>query len=75
MDKFKNLEQKIILNNENNDNQQNKIIQKEKEEDNEIIIEIEINKENEEKEIYILCDKNKLFEDNKYNEDYYRENN
>ena len=45
MDKSKNSEQKIILNNENNYKQKNKIIQKyenEKEEDNEIIIEIEI---------------------------------
>ena len=46
MDKFKNSDEKIILNNENYNNQQNQIIQNEyeneKEEDNEIIIELEI---------------------------------
>ena len=38
MDKSKNSEQKIILNNINEDIQQNKIIKNEKEEDNEIIL-------------------------------------
>ena len=46
MDKSKNSDEKIILNNENCNNQQNQIIQNEyeneKEEDNEIIIELEI---------------------------------
>ena len=55
--------------------QQNvKIIDNEKEEDNEIIIELEI-KNNNDKEINILCDKNQLIEDNKNNEKYYKENN
>ena len=46
MDRTKNSDQKIIINKEKYNNQQNKIIQKEneneKEEDNEIIIELEI---------------------------------
>ena len=42
---------------------------------NEIIIELKISDEEKEKEINILCDKNKLIEDNKINEDYYKENN
>ncbi len=46
MDKSKNSDEKTILNKKNYNNQQNQIIQKEfekeKEEDNEIIIELEI---------------------------------
>ena len=40
----------------------------------EIIIELEIkiSDEEKEKEIYILCDKSKLIEDNKLNEDFYK---
>ena len=55
------------LNNEKN----NKNIEEEK---NEIIIELEIkiSDEEKEKEIYILCDKNKLISDNKLNEDFYK---
>ena len=79
MDKSKNLENKIILNNDNFNNQQNKIIQNEneneKEEDNENIIELQLSNNGKEKEINILCDKDKLIKDNKENEDYYKENN
>ena len=96
MDQTKNSD-KVILNNENYNNQQNKIIQNkyenEKQEDNEIIIELEIDNdkksdyfENEifyyfynekandekEKEINILCDKEQLIDDNKFNETYYK---
>ena len=42
MDKSKNSDEKIILGDENFNNQQNQIIQNEEEEDNEIIIELEI---------------------------------
>ena len=76
MDKSKNSEQKM---NENNNNQQNEIFknesQYEKEVINEIIIELKISEEEKEKEIYILCDKNKLIKDNKRYEDYYKRNN
>ena len=75
MDKSKNSEQKIILNNENYNNQQNKIFKIEKEENNEIIIELEINNNKKENEINILCDKNQLIEDNKRNENFYKKNN
>ena len=80
MDKFKNSDEKIILNNDNYNNQQNQIIQNEyqneKEEDNEIIIELEIgNDKKYDEEINILCDKEQLNKDNKENEDYYKENN
>ena len=79
MVKSKNLEQKIIINQENNNNQQNKIVQyeyeNENEENDEIIIEIEISNKQKEKEIYILCNKNNFIEDNKSNENYYERNN
>ena len=79
MDKFKNSDEKIILNNDNYNNQQNQIIQNEyeneKEEDNEIIIELEIANNEKEKEINILCDKEQLIKDNKVNENYYKKNN
>ena len=84
MDKSKNADNKIILNNENYNNQQNKIIQNEneEEEDNEIIIEIEMAKDKifvdsdeEVKEINILCDKDQLIKDNKKVVDLYKENN
>ena len=80
MDKFKNSEQKINLNNDNYNNQQNEIYknesQYEKEVINEIIIELKISDDEEiEKEINILCDKDKLIEDNKRNKDFYKENN
>ena len=74
MDKFKNSDEKIVLNNENYNNQQNQIIQNEyenkKEEDNEIIIELqiandEISNDEEVKQINILCDKDQLIADNK----------
>ena len=79
MDKSKNLEEKKInlihenqnLQNKNNDNK----IQKEKIEDNEIIIELEIFNNENEKNINILCDKNQLIIDNKRNKNYYKENN
>ena len=79
MDKSKNLEQKINLNNDNYNNQQTKMFknksQYEKEVINEIIIELKISDVEKEKEINILCDKNKLIEDNKIYEDFYKENN
>ena len=63
----------------NNNNQQNKtlknLFQNKKEEDNEIIIELEMNNDENEKEINILCDKNKIIEDIEENTDYYEENN
>ena len=53
MDKTKNSDKKIILNKEKYNNQQNNIIQneyvKEKEEDNEIIIELQISNNEKEK--------------------------
>ena len=92
MDNSKNLDNKIILNNDNFNNQQNKIIQNEneneKEEDNEIIIELEItndekfddsddeiSNDEEVKKINILCDKERLINDIKENENYFKENN
>ena len=70
---------KIILNNENYNNQQNKIIQKEyeneKEEDNEIIIELQISNNEKEKEINILCDKEQLIDDNTSWKEFYKKNN
>ena len=79
MDKTKNSAQKIILNNENYNNQQNKIIknvsENEKEEDNEIIIELEISNNENENEINILCDKNELIEFIKISEDYFKKYN
>ena len=88
MDKSKISDEKIILNNENN-NKQNQIIQNEYqnevEEDNEIIIELEIgndkksdnydNKISNDGEINILCDKEQLIKDIKRNENYYKKNN
>ena len=50
-------------------------LQNEKDQINEIIIYFEIPDEKKEKEINILCDKNKLIEDNKRKEDYYKKNN
>ena len=68
--------QKINLNNEKYYNQKNTNIenesQYEKEVINEIIIELKISDEEIEKEINILCDKNKLIEDYKKYEDFYR---
>ena len=79
MDKTKNSDKEIILNNENYNNQQNKIIknisENEKEEDNEIIIELEISNNAKEKEINILCDIEQLIKDNKENENYYKKYN
>ena len=79
MDKSSNIKQKINLNHENYNNQQNKIFENkskfEKEVINEIIIELKISDKEKEKEINILCDKNILIEDNKYKEVYYRKNN
>ena len=69
MDQTKNSDKQMIQNNENYSSQQNKIIQNEyeneKEEDNEIIIELqiandEISKDEEVKQINILCDKDQL---------------
>ena len=78
MDKSKNLEQKINLNNDNYNNQQVKMFenesQYEKEVINEIIIEIKVSEEEIEKEIYILCDKNKLIEDNKLKKKFNKNN-
>ena len=74
----KTLNKKIIQNNENYNNQQNKIIQNEyeneKEEDYEIIIELQISNNEKEKEINILCDKEQLIKDNEDNKDYYKKN-
>ena len=53
----------------------NNEFQNEKEVINEIIIELKISYKEKGNEIYILCDKNKLIEDNKIYEDYYKENN
>ena len=52
MDKSKNSDEKIILNNEICINQQNKIDQNKNEKDEEIIIELEISNNEKEKEIY-----------------------
>ena len=75
MDKI-NSTQKINLKSENNQ-QKNKTIQNEKneKEKTEIIIELEIFNNKNEKEINILCDNNKLFENNKLNKEFYEENN
>ncbi len=77
MDKSKNLEQKININHKNYNN--NKIFENEsqnlKDEINEIFIELKISEYEKEKEIYILCDKNKIIEDNKRKEFYYKKNN
>ena len=77
MDKTKNSDKKIIQNNENCNNQQNKIIQNEneKEQDNEIIIELQISNNEKENEFNILCDKEQLIKDNKEKENYYKKNN
>ena len=79
MDKSKNLEEKKINSIHKNQNLQIKIshnkFQKEKVEDNEIIIELEIFNNENEKDINILCDKNQLIIDNKRNKDYYKKNN
>ena len=56
-------------------NPQQKINLNTKEEFIEIILELNISDEEKNKEIYILCDKNKLIEDNKKSENYYKENN
>ena len=66
----KNSNQKITFINETSINQ----FQNDVEENNEIIIELEIKILNEEKEIYILCDKNALIENNKRNIYFYKEN-
>ena len=75
----KNLEQKINLNYDNYNNQQNEMFENESqnknEPNNETIIELKISVEEIEKEINILCDKNKLIEDIKKNEDFYRKKN
>ena len=79
MDKSKNLEKKKINLIHENQNLQNKIIEnkfkKEKVEDNEIIIELEIFNNENEKDINILCDKNQLLIDKKGYKDYYKRNN
>ena len=78
--KNKNDEEKYNEFNDNHKNnvfdtqQINKIIKNEKEEDNEIIIELEIINYDD-KEINILCNKDKLIEIKKSNEKYYKENN
>ena len=62
-----------------NKQQTDKIFQSQKKNDNEIefkiIIELEMEIFYEKNEIYILCDKNTLIEDNKKNKDYYIKNN
>ena len=80
MDIYKNSEQKINLNNENyNYNQQYKIFlnkfQNKNEKDIEIIIELKISNYEKDNEISILCDKNKIIKNNKKYEDYYIRNN
>ena len=69
MDKFKNSDEKIILNNENYNNQQNQInqneFQNEKEEDNEIIIELEIGND----KLYDNSS-NEISNDEKYDDSY-----
>ena len=76
MDKSKNSD---LMNNESYNNNQNINYKNESqnklEEVNEILIELEIFNEINEKEIYILCDKNKLKEDIKNKEILYKENN
>ena len=80
MDKSKNSKQKInIMNNDCYNNNQNINYKNESqnklEEVNEILIELEIFNEINEKEIYILCDKNELIKNNKRNENYCKKNN
>ena len=79
MDKSKNSDNKVILNNENYNIQKSKIIknkyENENQEENEIIIELEMANVEKKKEINILCDKEQLLNDNKENEAYYKENN
>ena len=65
----------MYFNNENSNKQQKNKIQNKKEKDNEIIIELEIINNEKEKEINILCDKNKLIDNIKFYEDYYKKNN
>ena len=60
----KNVQQKEIKNNVSDIQKKDKIIKNKKEEDNEIIIELEI-EDNDGEEINILCDKNRLIEENK----------
>ena len=66
------------INKENCNNKQ-KIFENEsqieKEEDNEIIIKLNIYNKYKGNEIYILCDKKQLINDNKKNKDYNEENN
>ena len=65
---LKNTEKKINLIDENYNNKlKDNILQNEKKEENEIIIELEIKLSDKEKVLYILCDKNKLEEDKKKN--------
>ncbi len=80
MNKSKNSKEiQILLNHKNYNNQVNKNfdneLQNEKEENIEIIIELDIPKEEKENEIYILCDKNQLIKDNEKYDIYYKENN
>ena len=65
-------EKKINYNYKNNNKQQNKIVQNEREENNEIIIELEIFNKNEKNEFNILCDKEQLIKDNKKYENYFK---
>ena len=75
MENSNNSAQNKFHNNENNNFPQNNRVQNENEnEENEIIIELEIYKNKELKDINILCDKNQLIEDNKNNIHYYPEN-
>ena len=78
MGKSNNHKQKININYENHNELNKKPIKKEfqneKEKDNEIIIELEIFNDEIGKVIYILCDKNRLNEDNKKYKDFYEEN-
>ena len=61
--------------NENKFSEQKKINNNEKEDDDEILIELEIDrKKSDNEEINILCDIDKLIEDNKENEKYFKEN-
>ena len=71
-DNQKNNQQEENKNNISNTQQIDKNIKNEKEEDNEIIIELEI-KNSDDKEINILCDKDKLIEDNTRNEKFYKQ--
>ena len=77
--KSKNSEQKINLNHNNYNIQQNEIFKNEskyeKEVINEIIIELKISDKEIQKEINILCDKNQLIKDKKGNENLYKDYN